>query len=96
MGCYEPQAREAPGPHHGEDITTAELDAIRELRSHPGYHLHTARIHAMIGRRRDEFEQDQSMERTWRIRGYLAALRDVLTIPEVLKEELAAQLKKER
>jgi hypothetical protein len=73
-----------------ESHDSADLDAILELIESPGWALVKKRIAKEIERRRDRLERE-GVDVEW-IRGELAALRMVLTIPESLKEEIRSQL----
>lgn len=75
---------------------SAEIDALKELERSPGYQLVVNRIAEMILRRCFELEGELDEPKTNRIRGEIKALRDVLTIPEVLKGEIQQQLQKQK
>ena len=69
---------------------SAEYDAIRELRQSAGYELVEERIYVELNRQCIALEQPAGGEQTEFIRGYIKALRTVLTIPEILENELKA------
>ena len=72
---------------------SAELDAIRELSYSAGYALVEARIRIELERRRDDLERETPESVTQFKRGYLAGLRMVLALPQILRDELEAQVK---
>lgn len=71
-----------------EEPDSAELDALRELAFSAGYGLVVERINEEIERQRGQLEEDLDIWQTARVRGYIAALRMVLTLPEILKSEI--------
>ena len=75
------------------DPDSAELDAIKELKASPGYALVVERINEELERKRSAFETlPPSMPDSFRhTKGYVQALRMVLTIPEILANELKEQ-----
>lgn len=79
------------------DYDSGDLDAVVELDHSPGYVLVTKRIREMIERKRTELEGigwDQCL--TEAARGYVKALREVLTIPDVLRSEIQGQIQKQK
>jgi len=68
--------------------TTADLDAVVELQRSPGYALVVERINQELERRRHELEQPIGIEGTSLARGQVQALRTVLSIPQILQQEM--------
>jgi hypothetical protein len=73
-------------PIDGPD--SAELDAVKELLASPGWGLVAERIRTEIERRRNALEGDLEVVATVKARGGLAALRMVLELPGILRQEL--------
>jgi hypothetical protein len=70
-------------------IDSADLDALADLEQHPGYKLVRERIAAELERKRLDLELPAAggFER-----GQVKALRTVLGIPAILRQELKAAL----
>jgi len=73
------------------DPDSAELDAIKELKDSPGYALVVERINEELHRKRQILEMLGPEQHFARTQGYIEALRMVLTIPEILANELKEQ-----
>lgn len=71
-----------------DDVSGIELDALAELAHDPGWGLVQERVRLMIERKRDDLERERESDKAAEIRGYLAALREVLRLPDVLKTEI--------
>lgn len=76
-----------------ETPDTHEIDALIELERSEGYKLFRERVDDMIVRRCRELEGELDEVKTARVRGQIAALRDVLTVPVILKAEIQQSLK---
>jgi hypothetical protein len=66
---------------------SAELDAIKELRRSAGWELVKERLQEELERRRTALESPQDMQTTDTTRGYIAALRLAVMVPEILEME---------
>ena len=73
------------------DPDSAELDSIKELKDSPGYSLVVERINEELERKRHNLEFVGPELYFIRTQGYIEALRMVLTIPEILANELKEQ-----
>lgn len=62
-------------------------EQIDDLTQHPGFEALSRRIEQMIEDHRSALEQDIAQEATWKVRGAVAALRRVLELPKILREE---------
>lgn len=69
---------------------SAELDALSELERHPGYVQVRTRIEEVIELRRDALEKDEVVRFD---QGYIAGLRMVLGLPEILRGEIVESIK---
>jgi hypothetical protein len=63
------------------------LDAVKELERSPGWRLVAERITHELERSRTALEQPTGPEMTATLRGGIGALRMVLNIPGILKDE---------
>lgn len=73
--------RELPDSH--------EIDALSDLERSEGYKLFCERVDDLIATKCRELEGDLDEVKSAKLRGQIKALRDVLTIPKVLKGEIA-------
>lgn len=73
-----------------EAVDSADLDAVLELQRSPGYALVVQRLGETLERKRLELERDG--EDVQLLRGEISALRVALAIPDILKDEIKAQL----
>lgn len=76
--------RETPDSH--------EIDALFDLERSEGYKLFCERVDDLIAAKCRELEGDLDEAKSAKLRGQIKALRDVLTIPKVLKGEIATDL----
>jgi len=72
---------------------SGDLDAIRELEASPGYSLVRGRLLEELERKRSELERPADGEKTAMLRGAIAQLRTVLSVPEILQSEIRGSLK---
>lgn len=78
-----------------EKLTSESLDAIHELRHSPGWHLLIGRIIPERDRKCQELERAGTTERTSDFnRGFVAALRMVLRLPELIEDDAKAEVTK--
>jgi hypothetical protein len=76
-----------------EPFDSSDLDAIEDLKRSRGYELVCSKLDEEIGRYQRSLETDLEPAQTAGCRGYIRALRMVLTLPQILHEEIAAELK---
>lgn len=76
-----------------EPHDSSDLDALEDLKRSKGYELVEERIFDELERKQLELEGDLGIESTWLIRGYIKALRMVLTIPDIRASEIATEIK---
>lgn len=76
-----------------ESLDSSDLDALEELKRSRGYELVRERILGELAARCRELENDWGAERTAGLRGYIRALRVVLTLPDILSDEISKTLK---
>lgn len=74
-----------------EPMDSGDLDALLEMERSLGYRLLTSRIQEAIADKLADLERPSSEETTALLRGGIAALRMVLTIPDSLKAEIGAE-----
>lgn len=75
-----------------ERYSSADLDAVLELRQSPGFALVTRRIEDELERRRNALEKPGDVEGTAHLRGYIEALRIILRVPQTLEDEIRGWL----
>lgn len=73
-------------------FTIADLDALSDLVIAPGYRLLMNRVAAELERRRGMLETTQDEAHTAECRGQIHALRTVLAIPVILRDEIQTQM----
>jgi hypothetical protein len=78
-----------------EDPDSSELDALVETVRSRGYELMRARVGVVLEKKRSELETDIGAEQTAFDRGYIAALRMVITIPTILHEEISRTIQEQ-
>lgn len=76
-----------------EEYTGSDLDAIEQLGEQPGYHLFVVRVERELERRRLELERTADAIATAECRGKIAALRTVLALRVILRDEIRAAMK---
>lgn len=76
-------------------FTIADQDALSDVLIAPGYRLLKNRVEAELERRRAALEVRQDEARTGECRGQIWALRMVLDIPQILREEMKIQIAKD-
>ena len=74
-------------------MDAGDRDALSELEISPGWRLVVDRVSAEAARRSAELEQPAEEARTNFLRGTIAGLRLLPTIPQILKGEIEAQAK---
>lgn len=72
-----------------EPLDSSDLDALEDLKRSRGYELLRERIDSELEARRRAIETDLQPEQTWAMRGYIRALRVVLSLPEILQHEIS-------
>jgi hypothetical protein len=75
-----------------EAYDSADLDAITDLERSRGWALVAARIQSELQRRQLELETPVGEQATASLRGYIAAIRVMAAIPEILKDEITNAL----
>jgi hypothetical protein len=73
-------------------FTTADLDALSDTVASPGYRLFRARVESELERLRRELERPLEAMKTDQCRGSIHALRIVLEIPQILRDEMKNQI----
>lgn len=76
-----------------EPLDSGDIDAISEMERSRGYELVADRIRQELERKRSELEKPLDLEGTATRRGAISALRTVLSIPGILRAEIAGALK---
>lgn len=76
-----------------EEPDAGDLDALEELERSRGWALVKERIKSELDRAGRELEGDFGPEKTNKQRGYIAALRMVLSLPGIRKAEISDTLK---
>lgn len=66
----------------------ADLDALAELQRSRGFALVIQRMQVFLDEERNELEKPAGDDRTNVVRGRIQAIRTVLDIPQILKDEL--------
>jgi hypothetical protein len=79
-------------PMNAPHFTIADLDALSHLTISAGYRLLRNRVESELERRRAELERDLDIVNTAECRGRIGALRTVLEIPVILRDEMKNQI----
>jgi len=74
------------------DWDSGDLDALGDIDESLGYRIVSTRMFEELTRRQFELESDLSERQTQFVRGYIAALKMALTLPDNLISEIKAIL----
>jgi hypothetical protein len=75
------------------DFTTEELDAVVHLMESNGWRLVVGRVAQELDRTRDGLEREVDPTKAADLRGYARAMRTMLRIPEIYRDEIKIYLK---
>jgi hypothetical protein len=78
-----------------ETPDSSELDALCDTVRSRGYELMRERILTALENKRSELETDLGVEQTAFDRGYIWALRMVLTVPTILRDEISRTIQEQ-
>jgi hypothetical protein len=79
-----------------ESYDSGDLDAMQDLEISRGWELVRDRIAGELERKQVALEGDGDFQEVCELRGYIRALRMVLQIPEIRKDEIKQQLREKR